>query len=229
MKQAVKFTFDTHFGERPARPAADEKASRNLTDADIEAARKQGYAEGRVDGEREATERSERELAAAMMQLAESAASLLSTLDRQGTSLKKEAVSVAFEVARKLAPAMVTMRPEAEIEAVLIDCLTHLNREPHILLRVSASLVERLKETVDRMAMERGLSGRIILLGEPSMTEGDCVVEWADGGVVRNRDEIEREVADIVARYIETLSASTGARDALAMPEPGTLDHLQNQ
>ena len=229
MKQAVKFTFDTYFGERPGRPAADRKPSHSVTESDVEAARKQGYADGHAAGEQEAAARSDRELGDAMTQLAQSAASLLTALDSQMASMKKESVAIAMEVSRKLAPAMVAMRPEVEIEAVLRDCLTHLNREPHILLRVSASLVDRLKETVDRMAMERGLSGRIILLGEPAMAEGDCVVEWADGGVVRNRDEVENEITDIVARYIETLSTSKTDRNALAMPEPGNSVHRQQQ
>ncbi len=153
-----------------------------------------------------------------MAHLSESATRLLSALDSQIASTKREAAELAFEVARKLAPALIAIQPEKEIEAVLRDCLSHLNREPHILLRVSASLVDRMKETVDRMAMERGLTGRIILLGEPSMAEGDCVVEWPDGGVARNREEIEQEIGEIVSRHIETLK--TGAdKDSLAMPE----------
>ena len=66
--------------------------------------------------------------------------------------------------------------------------------------------------------MERGLTGRIILLGETSMAEGDCVVEWADGGVARNRDEIEQEINEIVSRHIETLKTCAD-KDSLAMPE----------
>lgn len=229
MKQAVKFTFDTHFGEKSAHSAAETKSSNSLTDTDVEAAREQGYADGHAAGMQEADSRSERELEAAMTQLATSATSLLSALDGHMASMKKESLAIAMEASRKLAPAMIATRPEAEIEAVLRDCLTHLNREPHILLRVSASLVERLKENVDRMAMERGLSGRIILLGEPAMTEGDCVVEWADGGVVRNREENEQEIGDIVARYVETLSTPKTDRNALAMPEPDSSAHRQKQ
>lgn len=220
MKQAVKFTFDTYFGEQPASAARAPEVEMRLTEADLAIAREKGYAEGFAAGEREAAARADEALAAAMRQLAESAGSLLAALEGQIAVSRKESVSVAIEAARKLAPAMIATRPETEIEAVLRECLSHLNREPHILLRVSMSLVERLKKTVDRMAMERGLAGRIILLGEPYMQEGDCVVEWADGGVVRNREEIATEIASIVSRYIETLSPAHGGADELAMPEP---------
>ena len=220
MKQAVKFTFDTYFGERPASSARSPEVEMRVTEADVENARKLGYAEGLAAGEREAAARADESLNDALHQLSESAAALLSALDSQISLTRRDAITAAMEVARKLAPALIATRPETEIEAVLRDCLTHLNREPHILLRVSTPLVERLKDTVDRMAMERGLSGRIILLGEPAMDEGDCVVEWADGGVVRNREEIEAEISQIVTRYIETLSPAHKDRDSLAMPEP---------
>lgn len=220
MKQAVKFTFDTYFGDGPKQAHRAPDVEMRVTEADVENARKIGYAEGFDAGEREAAARADESLANSIRQLAESSAALLAALDSQIAISRKEAVSVALEAARKLAPALIATRPEAEIEAVLRECLSHLNREPHILLRVSVSLVEGLKETVDRMAMERGLAGRIILLGEPALQEGDCVVEWADGGVVRNREEIAEEITGIVARYIETLSPAHGDADALAMPEP---------
>jgi flagellar assembly protein FliH len=61
------------------------------------------------------------------------------------------------------------------------------------------------------MAHERGMSGRIILLGQSDIAEGDCVIEWADGGVARDSKEIEKEISAIVSRYVESLS---GPRDS---------------
>ena len=222
MKQAVKFTFDTHFGDESGRPATKAPSSPAFTEADMEAARKEGFTAGQAQGRRDAEAEVDRQLGDAMAQLSQSAASLLAALDNHIASTKREASELALEVARKLAPALIAAQPEAEIEALLRDCLTHLNREPHILLRVSASLVDRMKETVDRMAMERGLTGRIILLGEPAMTEGDCVVEWADGGVARNREEIEHDIVEIITRHIETMKA--GWNNSLAMPETSGAD-----
>lgn len=218
MKQAVKFTFDTHFGEAPARPAAKAAAPRTPTEADLEKARSEAYAAGFAAGKEDGLASSERDLGAAMSQLAESAGSLLGALDAQTAGLRAEAAALALQAARKFAPALIATRPETEVVAVLRDCLSHLNREPHILLRVSSSLVDSMKETVDRMAMERGLSGRIILLGEPAMNADDCIVEWADGGVVRSRSDIEQAVTEIVTRYIETISPGKDV-DALAIPE----------
>lgn len=212
MKQAVKFTFDTRFDEGQT-PAPGSYTKVRFSAEELERARAEAYASGLAAGQAEAAARADRDLGNAMSDFASNAASLLAALDAESASIRGEAMALALTVARKLAPALVASRPETEIEAVLRDCLTHLNREPHIVLRVADTLLERLKETVDRMAHERGLAGRIILLGQSDVAEGDCVVEWADGGVVRSRAEIEREVAETIARYAETLSGRHLAND----------------
>ncbi len=218
MKQAVKFTFDRRFddGAPVAAPVVQPKA--RFSAEDVEQARAEGHAAGFAAGHAEASARADREIETVMQDFATQAASLLSALQVESASLHAAATSLAFTVARKLAPALVASRPEAEIEAVLRDCLTHLNREPHIVLRVADTLVERLKATVDRMALERGLAGRIILLGQGDVAEGDCIVEWADGGVVRSRADIEKEISETIARYAETLNGPR-ADNSLAMSE----------
>ncbi|HEX7775012.1 MAG TPA: FliH/SctL family protein [Parvibaculum sp.] len=219
MKQAVKFTFDTRFDDGDVMSAPRTQVKTRFSKEEFDLAKSEAYAAGLAAGRAEAAAESDREIGGAMQSFAANAASLLAALQAESAALRGEAIALAMTAARKLAPALVATRPEAEIEAVLRDCLQHLNREPHIVLRVADNLIERLKETVDRMALERGLTGRIILLAQNDIAEGDCIVEWADGGVVRSRAESEQEMNDIISRFIETLSNPRAARDRLAMPE----------
>ena len=226
MKQAVKFTFDRQFDEapasavKPAEPRQAEAATPSYSEADVAAARAEGYAQGFAEGEKEAAAKADGEIAATLQSLAASAASLLSALDAKIAEQESDAVKLAHETAKRLASASIGARPETEIEAVLRECLSHLNREPHILLRVAPDMVDRMKETVDRMAMERGMSDRIILLGEPGMEKGDCTVEWADGGVTRDYEAMLARIDTAIARYIETIAPKQTGAHALEMPEP---------
>jgi flagellar assembly protein FliH len=219
MKQAVKFTFDTRFDDGNVGSAPHAQVKTRFSKDEMERARSEAYAAGVAAGRTEASAESDRDIGEAMQTFAANATSLLAALQAESAALRGEAIGLAMTAAKKLAPALVAMQPEAEIEAVLRDCLQHLNREPHIVLRVADNLIERLKETVERMALERGLSGRIILLAQSDIAEGDCIVEWADGGVVRSRAEMEQEISDIISRFIETLSNPRAARNRLAMPE----------
>lgn len=220
LKQAVKFTFDTRFdADADLLARAEVRVKPSLTEDDMEQVRAEAYAAGMLAGEAKAQAAIDQEISSAMESFAANAGSLLAALQAESATIRAEASQLALVAARKLAPALIKTRPQTEIEAVLRDCLTHLNREPHIVLRVSEALVEQLKTVVDRMAMERGLSGRIILLGQNDIAEGDCVVEWADGGVIRSREEIEKELCDIVDRYIATLNTPKPDLNRLAMSE----------
>jgi flagellar assembly protein FliH len=41
-----------------------------------------------------------------------------------------------------------------------------------------------------------------VVLGEPEIMPGDCRVEWADGGVVRDRAAVELAIDGAVNRYL---------------------------
>jgi flagellar assembly protein FliH len=203
---AKKFNFDTQFdAEAAAFTMASRRVSIRFSEQDLEAANAEGYAAGLKAGIAQAASDTQAQIEATLSEFAASAASLLTALNVESATLRAEASKVALSIACKLAPALIATRPQAEIEAVLKDCLTHLNREPHIVLRVAETLIDDLKDRVERMALERGLSGRVILLAEPGMASGDCTVEWADGGVSRNRAEIEEEISNIINRYISSL------------------------
>ena len=72
--------------------------------------------------------------------------------------------------------------------------LQHLRGVPHLVVRVHESLVDDSEALVKRLARERGFEGRLIVLGEPDLAAGDARMEWADGGVVRDRAQIEAAV-----------------------------------
>ena len=220
MTQAVRFTFDTRFDDLDDSSAkTSARVKKIFTETDIQQARAEGYASGIIQGQADARQQTDTDLSSAMDLFTSNGASLLNALQAESANMRGEAAALAMLAARKLAPALVATRPKAEIEAVLRACLTHLNREPHIVLRVSDRLVDQLKDTVDHMAMERGLSGKIILLGQNDIAEGDCIVEWADGGVVRSAADIEHELTEIVDRYISTLKVPKSDLNRLAMPE----------
>ncbi|MGB5092766.1 MAG: FliH/SctL family protein [Parvibaculum sp.] len=226
-KQAVKFTFNTHFGSEDIRPGRHASATHD--DSALEDARAQAWRDGFAAGEKEAKLQGDHALSHALDTLAANAGGLLAALDATSAAMRAEAIDLAALIARKLAPALIATRPQTEIEAVLRDCLTHLNREPHILLRVAPELVDSMKDAVDQMAMERGLTGRVILLGEGSMMPGDCLVEWADGGVRRDTREIEADISAIISRYIATRAAPRGQADRLAMAEPTHLSAVADK
>ena len=189
MGAPAKFLFDNDFavGERTKSSVALAEHAAKLTEA--EAA---GYRKGFAAAKAEADQR-----AAAAVE----------------TRLETEAVEVAVAVARKLAPELIAREPFAELSALAAGCFRHLVAAPHVVVRVNDALQERARELLEETARAGGFDGRLVVLAEPEIAPGDCRIEWADGGVKRDRATIEGAIEEAVARYV------AARRGEVYMPE----------
>ncbi len=52
-----------------------------------------------------------------------------------------------------------------------------------------------------------GFEGRMVITADAALGSGDCRVEWADGGINRDRAATEAAIAEVVTRYITARSA----------------------
>ncbi len=58
------------------------------------------------------------------------------------------------------------------------------------------------REKLEKISRESGFEGRLVLLAEPEMADGDCRIEWADGGLTRDRAAARALVAETVQRFV---------------------------
>jgi flagellar assembly protein FliH len=198
MSARAKFLFDTDFGVAtgsrngaPPVPAAEHQAA--VTEAES-----RGYLSGMNAAEAEA----QRRIAAAHERIATTLEGLAARLHAVEDRLEAEAVEVAVAVARKLAPELIGQQPLAEISALVTECFRELLTAPHVVIRVNDGLYAQARERLDDIARARGFDGRLVVLGEADVAPGDCRVEWADGGLVRDRAATEAMIAEAVGRYV---------------------------
>jgi flagellar assembly protein FliH len=109
---------------------------------------------------------------------------------------------VAVAVARKLAPELIATEPLAEIAALASSCFNQLIAAPHVVVRVSEQIFEIAQPRLEKIAHLQGFQGRLVVIGDPGMALGDCRIEWADGGLARDRAATETAIADAVGRYV---------------------------
>jgi flagellar assembly protein FliH len=196
---AHKFLFDTDFaaGPKPKSAISLDEHARLLADAET-----RGYRNGFAAGEAEARAETARRLATAFEQASETLKTMAGGLAGIEARLEAEAVDVAVAAARKLAPALIAREPFAEIAALVADCFRQIVAAPHLAVRVNENLYASAREQLDQLARQAGFEGRIVLLSEPDIAEGDCRIEWADGGLVRVRADTESAIAEAVARFV---------------------------
>jgi flagellar assembly protein FliH len=195
--QASRFLFDTDFR---APKAAAQQAAAQAAASDADAT---GYARGLAEGRMQAEGQAQARLADAVNRLALAAAALIGETDARHAAIEREAMTLAVTLARTIAGEALDAVPLTAIGEAVAEALRHARGVPHLAVRVNEAFVEDTEALLKRQARERGYEGRLVVLGEPDMALGDVRIEWADGGVVRDRarlaDEAERILAEAVA------------------------------
>jgi flagellar assembly protein FliH len=199
MAAPAKFMFDLDFGS--------PKPANTVTLADHEAmvaeAETRGYRNGFAAGQQEAAGESARRLAIAMENIAHSLSILARGLSGVELRVEAEAVEVAVATGRKLAEALIAREPFAEVEALAKGCFRELVNTPHVVVRINDALYNDAQTKLAGIARETGFDGRLLVLAEPDIAIGDCKIEWADGGMTRDRTAIDATIGETVQRFVE--------------------------
>ncbi len=199
MSARAKFLFDNDFGavkEAPPKVATEDH------EAAVAAAERRGYQRGLTAAEAQARTAAERRTAIAYERIGSVLGGVAGEMKAIEGRLEAEAVEVAVAVAGKLAPALVTREPLAEIAALATECFNAFLAAPHVVVRVNNELYAATRERLEEIARSRGFEGRLVVLGEAEIAPGDCRIEWADGGVIRNQAAVASAIDDLVGRYI---------------------------
>jgi flagellar assembly protein FliH len=208
----AKFLFDQDFA--PAAAPAEKpltSAEHALRLAEVET---KGFRDGFEAAEKEGTAVAARRTAIAFEQIGDAIERLRRSVTEIEQRIEAEAIELALAVARKLAPELVAREPFGEIAALATECFRQLQSAPHVIVRVNDSLLETARGQLEQIAHTRGFDGRLVVVAEPEIAVGDCKIEWADGGVVRDQARVDAAITTAIGRYL-------GARPSADMLELG--------
>jgi flagellar assembly protein FliH len=200
MAAPAKFLFDMDFSapdRTRERPATAIEIAQKIASAEARA-----YRDGHEAGQREAKAESDRRTALALEEIGIGIKGIAARFSGIETRMETEAVDVAVAVARKLCCELIAREPFGEITGLVRDCFAQLVSTPHLVVRINDSLYETAREQIERLAKQSGFEGRLVILAEPEIDNGDCKIEWADGGVVLERSAIDAKINELVGRYM---------------------------
>ncbi len=194
MQQAEKFDFNTVFGESENAHASSTRTKTRFSASEVEEIRKQAYADGKASVEGQAAE-------ACAQALSDSANALAALFERLATSehnFKIQAFDLALLSARKIARRALELHPEQEIESLVQQCLTRLPCEPHIIITVADRLKKAVEPHLMELAQNQSFSGKIRVTGSDAITGASCKIEWSEGGVEKNPEDIGEAIEALV-------------------------------
>jgi flagellar assembly protein FliH len=196
MNAPAKFLFEDDFAAnaKPAKPVVALATHQ----AAVARAEEEGYRRGMAAAEAQIAGRT----AAACDRIAQALGGLAQNLRTIEARLEAESVEVAFAVARKLAPELIAAEPFSEIAALAASCFRQLIAAPHVVVRIAEAMYESAHQRLEEIARMHGFDGRLVVLADPTIGLGDCRIEWADGGLTRDRANTESAINEAVTRYV---------------------------
>jgi len=194
----TKFQFDTVFAADVARGISGSGRQRSTFAADeVETMRHEAHAAGRASALAEAAHSQ----AIALSAIAQSATTLIEQFDHRISILQRESAGLALVIARKLAGEALSRAPLAELEAFLVDCFHKLHREARLVVTVPAENADGLRARLGELVESSGFAGRVIIMADAGMRISDCRVEWADGGIEKNLDDVFAAMEEQLHRW----------------------------
>lgn len=112
----------------------------------------------------------------------------------------KELAELVVRIARKVAGDALKTTPYDNIENTIRSCLPMLFDEPKITIFVQPEIVEEIKARVAPIAQNIGFKNNIEICGNPSISAGNCNVEWNGGGIRSNKDAIWSKIEELCSR-----------------------------
>lgn len=194
-----KFMFDMNDFDK-TEPETTEPAAPTYSEEQLVLAKTQSYTQGRADGVKETQDAQEARIIELLDAAGAQIAALVAAEEKRELRHLLDAARLSMRVTRKMLPALATRFPLDEIERLVTDSIAARKDEPRISITVPAAHYEALKDRVDRIALEKGFTGKLLLAPDETLGGSDCRIEWADGGAERLYDYLYSLIEDEFAK-----------------------------
>lgn len=201
--------------------ALEQNVEPVFTQNEMDAAKNQAREEGRLQGLEEGRENAWQE---AMVSIEKQNSDTLNAID---ASLKEllarsqndsqtaftTAVGFAMAVCRKVVPALSKKNAVGEIQGLLEKNFHFLKDEPKISLRLNPFLADKIKPVLADLVKKESYAGKIAVIRDDSLPVGDCHVEWKNGGLQRNAQDVLNQTEELVKLYAQAAPQTEPAEE----------------
>lgn len=214
--KAVKFDFGDDFDTQSLDQAELEALA---LEERLRKTEESAFRKGMASGKAEASEAIAKELVAVMDRVADQVNTLFGQRIQLQDRLERDATQLALAMARKLAATALEMHPHAEIEALITECMEACREQPKIVVRLSQKQCEPLAEKIEELKQRKNFTGEVIVIGDDEIRDGDCLVEWPDGGAERRSAQVSDAIEKLVQSFIMKPPVTETAQQIVADSE----------
>jgi len=214
-----KFLFDTEFGveeepvvvetpklentqeaisEELSEPEFLEEIAPTFSEEELAEAREEGMKAGREAAIQDMTTALEQQMSQILTEINTQVSQLFDTYAKDLQEHSQNAIAVASVIVRKLFPALNMKHAMDEIEHIIAEAMQRTSRAPALLIKVPSKFHSAVEAKVSEMAELRGREGKINVVTDDTLGDGDILVEWEGGGILRDTTAMWEHIDNII-------------------------------
>ena len=189
----------------------EQKVEPVFTQEEMDTAKRQAQEAGRLQGLEEGREAAWQE---AMVSIEKQNSDLLSVIENSLSNLLDQtrkdsqtafttAVEFAMAVCKKVVPTLAEKNAIEEIQGLLEKNFHFLKDEPKISLRLNPFLADKVKPVLTDLIKKESYAGKISVIRDNTLPVGDCLVEWKNGGLQRNAQDVLNQTEELIKLYAQ--------------------------
>lgn len=189
----------------------EQKIEPVFTQQEMDQAKQQSKEEGRLQGLEEGREAAWQE---AMVSIEKQNSDLLSVIENAISKVLEQsqndsqtafttAVDFAMAVCKKVVPTLSAKNAIEEIQGLLEKNFHFLKEEPKITLRLNSFSADKIKPVLADLVKKESYAGKIAVIRDNTLPLGDCLVEWKNGGLQRNTQDILNQTEELIKLYAQ--------------------------
>ena len=230
MSTAQKFFFNTDFEEEAKQVlleiqheaevethVEEEEAAPTFSEEELQAAKAEGFEQGKEEGIREAAAATEQRVLETLNSLNQQTQKIFQEMEDVNATAIQNAMSIGASIVKKLFPYLNQRQAMNEVEELIQTTIQQVISEPEIRIRVNSGLYEAINERFLPIISNMGHDNKMKLISDNEMPEGNCQIEWESGGASRDTTSMWQEIDDILQRNLgENWTTLKQVSDAIA-------------
>ena len=192
-----KFFFDRNIFDAPPKEEIVEDLPPpppTFSEDELAAAKDMAFEQGRQLGQKEQVESREQYVTITLDTIAQNFSKLFAAETIRESIFEKESLRLAVAALDLLYPSLRDKIGADEVRKVIEKTLIDHRKTKEITIRVSEGLKGEIETLISRIRSEEHEDVLWRVIEDPSLTAGDCMLEWSDGGAVRDSVRTARDI-----------------------------------
>ncbi len=214
MDKERKFLFDVNIFDAPEKEEIAEDLPPPppvFSEEELSAAKDMAFEQGRQQGQKEQIESREQFVALTLDKIAQNFSRLFAAETLRENIFEKESLKLAVLTLDLLFPSLTQKLGVDEVMAVVEKTLASHRKTKEIVINVPTGLAGEVEALITRLRENEHDAVLWRVLENAGLSQGDCTLEWSDGGAVRD----SLEAAKAIRANIEAMLGETVAPPAL--------------